>query len=942
MAPMAAENNGEWSGNQDHTGGLSYSPGDFPTPPSSTSQSFPSESNGLGVPPSNISQNPSPPSSVTSRSQANDPLSDPNSEAYKRMEKLLGRHYGVLKSYLNSLEAAAAQGQQHPEDQDTDQDQNPNNRARDKLLRLPRALFIELSTDVNDELLRRRAVASPIPGRPDAPPSLPPRKQYHEKRNNARGKLCRLQFERFKDLVTDVCCELERRFPHFAEAHGSRRSSPAPSVRYGSGANGFGRPESNGYAGSRSSSRGPYTPGGLYSGRFPARQGSLSAISMSSGLGINGNTILENAPYQKSFHNNTVVPNKSTLVEDEEEGDRYGYGDDNYSNRRSGRSDAFALDKVLDSRRQTAATMVDPEQEKKLAEAEEKISSLNTRLEEVEASLREKDEEMAALQQSKDDDANAFKSERSEWVVERNEWESEKSSMEAEKRILQEELSAAQELKDELQARLEDAENQYQAAQRELEDVRRESFSKSEADNDWQVRFEDLNREHESLKVEFQQQQEVTEQVRQQATAFLEEMRAMTQGHDSSSARAENLEREVHRLEEELKNWKNRYAKTKTQLKHLRSSSIGLPGHIQDADSIIKENDLTDPDGVIKDVHITKFQMAIDELLRIARSTQPELVLEQMKAVIVAIHHIIEDLANAPDQNPADSPRSTPSRNKLKTRVSAMANNLITASRNFAHSHGLSPVSLLDAAASHLTSAVIELARVVKIRATSEHELVDDEQEIMDCTVPTGSSGYFSVSPSHTRYSEDESLYSGISSPKSQRSRSYISHTKSPSSNQARVASSRLDYDAYMPEGELKELGTYLEDQTEGLIKAIQSLVTSIRTGDDFSDVRPNIDDISNLVENVVSRTQAALDKPDANPKLKRRVSPVIQNLSQWRENLLNTGLEGDRTGPEDFRDVTKKLPPIAFKIAHETKELVQRIDQIEDVDDEEEEDDFR
>lgn len=40
---------------------------------------------------------------------------------------------------------------------------------------------------------------------------------------------------------------------------------------------------------------------------------------------------------------------------------------------------------------------------------------------------------------------------------------------------------------------------------------------------------------------------------------------------------------------------------------------------------------------------------------------------------------------------------------------------------------------------------------------------------------------------------------------------------------------------------------------------------------------------------------------------------------------------------PEQLREVTNKLPPIAFEIARETKELVQRLSPVLD-----EEDDFR
>lgn len=54
----------------------------------------------------------------------------------------------------------------------------------------------------------------------------------------------------------------------------------------------------------------------------------------------------------------------------------------------------------------------------------------------------------------------------------------------------------------------------------------------------------------------------------------------------------------------------------------------------------------------------------------------------------------------------------------------------------------------------------------------------------------------------------------------------------------------------------------------------------------------------------------------------------------------MDTAAEGEHVSSfEQFREVTNKLPPIAFEIARETKELVQRLDPMQC---EEEEEDFR
>lgn len=78
-------------------------------------------------------------------------------------------------------------------------------RAREKLLKLSAAQFRELLTDVYDELQRR---IDELRGEPQY---LLPKQLFHPKRNQARQKLALLPQLRFKDLVSDISYEIERR-----------------------------------------------------------------------------------------------------------------------------------------------------------------------------------------------------------------------------------------------------------------------------------------------------------------------------------------------------------------------------------------------------------------------------------------------------------------------------------------------------------------------------------------------------------------------------------------------------------------------------------------------------------------------------------------------------------------------------------------------------------
>ncbi|AMD22588.1 HHL182Wp [Eremothecium sinecaudum] len=81
-------------------------------------------------------------------------------------------------------------------------------KARAKLLKLPAGHFLELSTDVHDELQRR------IDETQQQPNHLLPKKNFHDKRNQAREKLANLSQMRFGDLVDDIIFEIRRRGYH--------------------------------------------------------------------------------------------------------------------------------------------------------------------------------------------------------------------------------------------------------------------------------------------------------------------------------------------------------------------------------------------------------------------------------------------------------------------------------------------------------------------------------------------------------------------------------------------------------------------------------------------------------------------------------------------------------------------------------------------------------
>ncbi|KAI0169892.1 hypothetical protein GGR52DRAFT_487168 [Hypoxylon sp. FL1284] len=901
LSPVSVGAGSEWSGISKYQ----TLDGDGPYPntrgPVSPPDSSGSNGNMNGFPPGPRSiGGPSPPpsvgrSSTYARSESGRSIREDN-------EAILGEHYVALKRYLSST---SKDGRAAP----------PPNKARDKLLRLSSVQFLELSTDVFDELMRRQAYSRRPPNAPPnaGPPSyLLPEDTFHPKRNQARQKLSTLGSPRFRDLATDVFCELERRIPRViaGEVPPRMSQSGAPS-RTGTPVNGMG-------------------PRGLNGMRRPSDASSIrsAAPRINSDYPVPPSPSIANGfdrPLPKQFQSNTIVPNKSTMLEEDDDG--VGSSDENEAFRMNNRA----------SKRSVGTNGGSSEVDKKLiGDYQNQVRELREKIDSVEEQLRKKDDEMAQLQDGERSRATAAN-------LEKKDWDDLRTGLETK---LTEAQSLNESLRDELDRMRDDHASETRKLREDIEEAQEASRSMP-ADSD-------LARENDSLRASLEEQRQVTESVRHEARQFLEEMKMLSQQHSPSWERQAELEKMVEQLEQEVRDWRNRYARTKTQLRNMRASSMGLTID-QDAAKYVREKGFAEDNGLVKDVHVTKFQISIDELLQRARTDEPHKVIDAMKTVVVSVRRITKDI----DESQPEDGEVAQHQQKLKSRVSATANNMITASKNFASGAGISPVSLLDAAASHLVAALVELLRTVKIRATPAGELEDDD----DGTItPVDSTGFFSNRTTTTqqdaflkaqesplvppkqpfqglragmRDSANSSAYSPVSSP-----RESVEQygARRPTSRNGGV--NGVNGMSYMgggknlpptpngfgrPDTKNEDLKIYLEDQTEIMVQTIQGLVGSIRGDAPLQQINDEIESIASVVGRVVEETESHGNGGE-----------MTQRLSACRQRLLEAGDRGrdlaDRGLGEtdrEWRMWTQTLPPIAFEIVRETKELVQRVDRL-------------
>lgn len=757
----------EWSptnGYRNMAGDSPYSP----TLPSNTySPNNPDGGMSNGMRTSN--GNPSPPSSVGRSSDGtglyasslNDSMRPPmDPRKTQALEDAMADHFHVLKAYLGPYL--------------NDEKGNPRpSRAKDKLTRLSSVQFQELSTDVYDESIRReqdRKRGGPgAPGN-DTPQFLLPKNSFHPKRNQARQKLSTLPLERFRQLATDVFYELGRRFPRFIGGDmAPRPASPAMSVQ--SRISNRGPPSR---AGTPNSMGGRPPPGPGYRGPPPmgGPPGGPPGPPGPMRPGSGNEPASFGRPLPKTFQSNTIVPNKGTLVEDDDDS----AADDD--------DDSFNLEGAAAARRQTnkSATSLSVAQEKMTEDLQNQVTELQGKIDSLEATIRDKDEELERLQLADKPPSGASETERAEWNELRSSLEEKVEEAESLNSSLRSEI-------DKLRTENEDMEKSLRAQIANLES-RPPPPPVDDGDGQWKQRCEELERE-------LSEQQQVADEVRRDASMFLQEMKELSARSDAAAEKEEQMASQIRALEAELKDWKSRYARTKTQLRNLKASSMGLSQLVAaDLGGYGRDSSFTSPDGIVKDVHVTKFQLSIDELLQTARRANSEQTLESMRHVVKCVRAITGDIdttslsqLQSPTSSVSGDMLANPERQqaKLKSRVSATANNLITAAKNHVASGGLSPVSLLDAAASHLSTAVVELVKHVKVRPTPEDELeADDEHD--DRPMPlkadvysnpaATANGGATTKPGHqrggssrggssdtTRYSAYSSPYSGYDAP---------------------------------------------------------------------------------------------------------------------------------------------------------------------------------
>ncbi|KAJ7647538.1 hypothetical protein FB45DRAFT_201713 [Roridomyces roridus] len=897
-------------------------------------------------------------------------------------------HFNELDQYLAAYLAKAA----------------PNSRstARQKLTRLTIQQFHELSTDVYDELVRRKNEKEV--------PFLPVREEFHPKRNQARQKLATLPITRFEDLSSDVYFELARRYPEFKEepsgnvTPGSNYDDypvsdfPNNSPARAAGRTSADRPGDSGYGGSSVSSRRPsedrrrpseseFSTGrrsaDTYNGRTsgddyapssgsrrkpsqdttrrsedrereyrPGRGGAPSVTSDSSNL---------TAQQSTTATSGMIIPNKSTI---EEEYIEVPYGREA---RESGSS-------TIDDRDRSRDLEADPEPPDSASDYPISpqsppggLSALSQRFE-----LKDEDEEPEYGRRSvgsSERDRGSSRGGRAsvdEQDKARRDYEYRIATMQTQLSTLQRERDDADERGRQLEAseervrqmeeeldvvrrRGEEQTTAMRALQRELEELRetrlleqeREARQAQEDEEELRMLRERCDRLEEEAAENAQggggADPEIVDQLRSDMEGLLTELSDLSRRNDELMTAKDADLVVIRDLDSQLKDYKRKYEAAKTELRSVKATSqlfLQAPKMDRAEDQLP-----VTADGGVLDLHITAFLSAVDGLLTAGRSNAPSRVLTPMKAVVNAVSSIIDDV-RAFETRPARerSDVDADALMALRERAEATLSNLVAASKTHATSAGMSPVSLLDAAASHVAATVTDIGRTVCIRKATRAE-----QEQASASTYTPASSTFSPSlktvdegktttppPAHQRKPSaamsagsmrspritDRSPMSPSSTYDSRRRRPPSDNSSSENTNSPPPIFDQPANDSAVADGSedaWAELKPYLEAQTESIVYAIQSVLSGVRSPTPSPTLNENLTQIITIVSSIV-----AVCNDNLPPATAQQGNDILRELSEHANKLSEV-----QALPEVTKESRQVMAKSSFAIANAMKGLM-------------------
>ncbi|KAG6857734.1 hypothetical protein H0H87_004150 [Tephrocybe sp. NHM501043] len=519
--------------------------------------------------------------------------------------------------------------------------------------------------------------------------------------------------------------------------------------------------------------------------------------------------------------------------------------------------------------------------------------------------------------------------------------ERDKKISQSESRVLQLEEELAT-----FKRRADEQTSTMRALQKELDELReirmRESERATRRSQEDEEELRILRDRCETLEEERENRQgetdvEVVNQLRLDMEGLLSELGDLARRNDELMTAKDSDLVVIRDLDHQLKDYKRKYEQAKTELRSVKVTSqlyVQAPKFDRTEDQLPVSSD-----GGVVDIHVTAFLSAVDALLTAGRSNAPTRVLAPMKSVVNAVTAIIDDVREferRPQRERSDV--DIDALHSLRDRAEATLSNLVAASKTHATSSGLSPVSLLDAAASHVSATITEIGRTVCIRKATKAEQEQFGQQPYASATATNS---FSptlrpvdeIKFSHQRKSSSTSISNRTrfteTSTTSLASRTMDNRRRPPSDNSSSEKTNSpppifdqptnsggiLSDDSAQAEGSedaWTELKPYLEAQTEAIVFSIQSVLSAVRSPTPSPSLTENLTQIITIVSSIVAVCNDNIPAASS-----QQGNDILQELSDHANKLSEV-----QTLPDVTKESRQIMAKSSFAIANAMKSL--------------------
>ncbi|ORX51619.1 hypothetical protein DM01DRAFT_1337123 [Hesseltinella vesiculosa] len=439
----------------------------------------------------------------------------------------------------------------------------------------------------------------------------------------------------------------------------------------------------------------------------------------------------------------------------------------------------------------------------------------------------------------------------------------------------------------------------------------REMTSMKNRLNQLQDEYNRLDELYRKLERDHHDQQEMVQTVKQETTDLMKELSKLSKENDQLKGDKDSAERQIKDLRKEVGDWEAKYQHAKIELRQVKGADDkDLPRQ-----DFIKENHLQPSrSGAISYDSVLRYQGGLEDLLRSIRTKSPTDVLNTVRSVVLVCKSMTEDVEHCEARGilPSDKQAKVLA---LKKPFSNGLAHLVAVTKTHINSMGLSPVMLVDVAASHLTATVIDLVKLLGMNPDLRGAPPSPSTASATSTSPvkTSTPNVATITKALLPSTLEES---DLDSDDDNQPIRHMKQTRQPSPIDPH------DDDAMSP----TQLASYLKGETDQIVQNVQRLLGALRSPQRSSEVYGIITKIVEVVTTVneASRSTFSNSSTGAGLRYRQQGETILSDLKRCQDKLIYIRNESFDRSPETASSSAKRdLAKESYEIAKYIKELI-------------------